>query len=76
VCTQLQIRSLGTAVNLASSWKASAGWGGRPLRQAQVGQGRTLTASLTEQSKHVAPDSDLMLWDSGPTAVIAGHASA
>jgi hypothetical protein len=46
-----QIRSLGAAGNPTSSWKGSAAQESRPLRSAQVAQGRTLTASLTEQGK-------------------------
>ena len=59
-----QIRSLEAAGNLASSWKGSAAQESRPLRSAQVAQGRTLTASLTEQSKRRglrAPDFNLVL---------------
>jgi hypothetical protein len=54
-----QIRSLGAAGKPASSWKGSAGWESRPLRKDQVEQGRTLTASLTEQSKEAAQSTRL-----------------
>jgi hypothetical protein len=54
-----QIRSLGATGKLASSWKGSAAQERQPLRQAQVEQGRTLTASLTEQSKQAAESTRL-----------------
>ena len=46
-----QVRSLEAAGKPASSWKEAQVRQGPPLRQAQVAQGGTLTASLTEQSK-------------------------
>ena len=46
-----QIRSLMVAGKPASPWYGSPAQESRPLRYAQVAQGRSLTASLTEQAK-------------------------
>jgi hypothetical protein len=62
--TNTQIRSLAAARNQRRLVKAAQVRKGPPLRSAQVEQGRTLTASLTEQSKLRelrAPDFDLVL---------------
>ena len=57
-----QIRSRGAAGKLASSCKGSAAQESRSLRYAQVAQGRTLTASLTEQGKFNDLEHQIDIW--------------
>jgi hypothetical protein len=57
-----QIRSLRAAGQLASSWSTSAGQESRPFRYTRVEQGRSLTASLTEQTKLSGRAHQMEIW--------------